>query len=139
MSYGFAPGIMPNQVPNPNVPRGSHDPSFHGSSSASQPNIGWALSRGDSVSSGVSETEIVSQDEIPCQAIFVPADEMPIYGNYGLVSNKFLIKCVVLLVYHIPTKFFVNLLLLYILNSLFVCLKLLTYVPFRRKLMLKIH
>lgn len=82
MSYGFAPGVVPNQVPNPNVTRGSHDNSFSGSS-----NIGWALSRGDSVNSGISETEVVSQEEIPCQAIFVPDDEMPIYGNYGLVSK----------------------------------------------------
>lgn len=87
MSYGFAPGVVPNQVPNPNVPRGSHDASFD--SSASYPNIGWALSRGDSVHSAVSENEIVSQEEIPCQAIFVPEDEMPIYGNYGLVSKIF--------------------------------------------------
>lgn len=86
MSYGFAPGVEPNQVPNPNVPRGSHDSSFTGSSAA-YPNIGWALSRGDSVNSGISETAVVSQEEIPCQAIFVPDDEMPIYGNYGLVSK----------------------------------------------------
>lgn len=86
MSYGFAPGVMPNQVPNPNVPRGSHD-SFDGSKS-SHP-IGWALSRGDSIHSSVSEEEIVSQDEIPCQAIFVPADQMPIYGMYDSVSRIF--------------------------------------------------
>lgn len=87
MSYGFAPGVMPNQVPNPNVTRGSHESSV--GSTASYPNIGWALSRGDSIHSGVSETEIVSQEEIPCQAIFVPEDEMPIYGNYGMVSKRF--------------------------------------------------
>ncbi len=87
MSYGFAGGVMPNQVPNPNVPRGSHDSSFDGSKS-SYP-IGWALSRGDSIHSSVDESEIVSQDETPCQAIFVPDDEMPIYGNYyESVSKK---------------------------------------------------
>lgn len=86
MSYGFSPSVVPHQVPNPNVPRGSHDSSVDGSS-ASHP-IGWALSRGDSVHSGVSETEIVSQDEIACQAIFVPKDERPIYGNFGLVSKN---------------------------------------------------
>lgn len=83
MSYGFSPGVVPNQVPNPNVPRGSHDNSFTGSSA----NIGWALSRGDSLNSGISETAAVAQEEIPCQAIFVPDDEMPIYGNYGMVSK----------------------------------------------------
>lgn len=86
MSYGFAAGVMPNQVPNPNVARGSHDSSIDGSSAS---NIGWALSRGDSIHSAVSETEIVSQDENPCQAIFVPADQMPIYGNFGSVSRNF--------------------------------------------------
>lgn len=91
MSYGFADSVMPNQVPNPNVSRGSHDSSFDGST-ASHP-IGWALSRGDSVHSAVSETEIVSQDEIPCQAIFVPADEMPIYGNYDSVSKNLWFIC----------------------------------------------
>lgn len=86
MSYGFAPGVVPNQVPNPNVSRGSHDSSAYGSAAS---NIGWVLSRGDSAHSEVSETEIVSQDETPCQAIFVPDDEMPIYGNFGLVSKNF--------------------------------------------------
>lgn len=106
MSYGFAANVMPNDVPNPIVPRGSHDSSFDGSSAS---NIGWALSRGDSVHSAVSETEIVSQDETPCQAIFVPDDEMPIYGNYGLVSSSFSRKFVLSLVERVVSsrsKFF---------------------------------
>lgn len=89
MSYGFAPGIEPNQIPNPNVPRGSHESV---GSTGSYPNIGWALSRGDSITTGISELAIVSQEEIPCQSIFVPEDEMPFYGNYGAVSKSFSVE-----------------------------------------------
>lgn len=114
MSYGFSTDVMPNQVPNPNVPRGSHDSSFDGSAK-SHP-IGWALSRGDSVHSSVDEAEIVSQDEIPCQAIFVPDDEQPIYGNYiGSVSKKFCEFCFFLLF----RKFFFCFVVLFICFMLF--------------------
>lgn len=85
MSYGFAADVMPNEVPNPNVPRGSHDSSFDATAKSHQ--IGWALSRGDSVHSSVDEAAIVSQDEIPCEAIFVPEDEMPIYSNWSVSKN----------------------------------------------------
>lgn len=88
MSYGFSPDVMPKQVPNPKVSRGSHDSTFD-TSTSSHP-IGWALSRGDSVHSSVSEEELVKyEDEIPCQAIVVPADQMPIYAMYDSVSMPF--------------------------------------------------
>lgn len=78
MSYGFAPDVLPCQVPN-------FQPNSAGGSSASiggTPNIGWAITSDTSSFDGVTDVPAVSHEEVPCQSVFVPADEMPIYGNY---------------------------------------------------------
>lgn len=96
MSYGFAPNILPSQVPNaqhigvapPPLPTAYGGGGAVGGSGGAYPSLGWAFS-GDqsnfgstSTFGGVSDVSAVSQTEIPCQAIFVPEDEMPIYGSY---------------------------------------------------------
>lgn len=72
LSYGFAPGVLPCQVPNPSS----------GISGKSHPNIGWALTADTRSFDGVDDVPVVSQEERQCLAIKVPEDEMPIYGNY---------------------------------------------------------
>lgn len=93
MSYGFAPNVLPSQVPNAQHIGGAppNTAAYGGGSSGAggaYPSLGWAFS-GDqsnfgstSTFGGVSDVTAVSQNEVPCQAIFVPEDEMPIYGSY---------------------------------------------------------
>lgn len=69
MSYGFAPDVLPSQVPNLPIHTGG-----------GHPNIGWAMT--SDTSSFDSDVTAVTREEVPCQSIFVPEDEMPIYGNY---------------------------------------------------------
>ena len=76
LSYGFTSDIMPSQIPNAPRQDGGVAPQ----------QLGWAF--GDSGSftggtvGGVTDVTAVSQDEIPCQSIFVPEDDQPIYGSY---------------------------------------------------------
>lgn len=80
LSYGFAPNILPTQIPN-----------VHRNDSIESPGLGWNIGGGgggrsiDSFDSGVLDPA-KAQKEIPCQAIHVPEDEMPIYSFFGLDS-----------------------------------------------------
>lgn len=73
MSYGFAPNITPSHIPN--VRR--EDTVDTG------PSVGWnfgdSRSSSQSVDSGVHD-QIQAQSEIPCQSIFVPDEDLPIYS-----------------------------------------------------------
>lgn len=83
MTYGFAPGVLPSQVPN--VVR-EMPPLPSSAGGAPYPNLGWAFTADTSSFDGVSEGPTISKEEMPCQAIFVPADEMPIYGTFNVSS-----------------------------------------------------
>lgn len=84
LSYGFAPGIVPAQIPN--VPRAD--------SIDSGPKLGWNIggvgAGGSSapsitsVDSGVHDP-IKAQQETVCQSIFVPEEDRPIY-SFGFPS-----------------------------------------------------
>lgn len=84
LSYGFAPGIVPAQIPN--VPRAD--------SINSGPKLGWNIggvgAGGSSapsitsVDSGVHDP-IKAQQETVCQSIFVPEEDRPIY-SFGFPS-----------------------------------------------------
>lgn len=87
LSYGFAPSIEPAQIPN--VPRAD--------SIDSGPKLGWnigGVGGGSSSSSIPSRTSIDSgvhdpikaQQEVPCQSIFVPDEDRPIYSMFGFPS-----------------------------------------------------
>lgn len=88
MSYGFAPGVLPSQVPN--AAHGAQPP-MPSSSAGRHPNIGWAFTADTRSFEGVADVPTVQQGETQCQSIYVPEDEMPIYGSY-YVSR--LSKCV---------------------------------------------
>lgn len=83
LSYGFSPNVVPSQVPN--VPRAD--------SVDTGPGIGWNIggSIGSGSGSGTPSTPdgvhdvIEAQQEKPCQAIFVPDEDMPIY-SFGFPS-----------------------------------------------------
>lgn len=82
LSYGFAPGITPSHVPN--VRRDD--------SVDAGPGIGWSFGGNNSTNSlhsndsGVHDT-IQSQNEVPCQAVRVPEEDMPIYSLGRWVSG----------------------------------------------------
>lgn len=83
LAYGFAPGVLPCQVPNP---------APDATSGHAHPNIGWALTSDTTSFDGVEDTKAVAHEEVPCQAIRVPEDEMPIYGHvstlfFNLISG----------------------------------------------------
>lgn len=78
LSYGFAPNIIPSSVPNAYHEQPSHlsEPRFH---------IGWSIGGDNVPSPSSSQDETVTdaiqrQTEIPCQAIRVPDEDMPIYS-----------------------------------------------------------
>lgn len=85
LSYGFSANVVPAQVPN--VPRAD---SIDGG-----PGIGWNIGgsndSGSRSSAGTPKTPdgihdvIEAQQEKPCQAIFVPDEDMPIY-SFGFPS-----------------------------------------------------
>lgn len=89
LSYGFSPNVTPCQIPNERPSAGY--PSVPPISSLSGPSIGWALQGStDSASNApaVNDTGIEKQVEIPCQAIIVPDEDMPIYSfGYSTVSH----------------------------------------------------
>lgn len=77
MSYGFAANISPAKIPN--VRR--DDTVDMG------PSIGWSIGgggpaphRNSTPSSANIHEPIQAQTEVPCQAIFVPDEDMPIYS-----------------------------------------------------------
>lgn len=91
LSYGFAENVSPSKIPN--VRR--EDTVDMG------PSIGWSFGGGggghstpsrNSSDSGVHDA-IQAQTEIPCQAIFVPDEDMPIYSfgrpyvSHSILSN----------------------------------------------------
>lgn len=88
MSYGFAPNVLPSQIPN--VPRhGAAYPAPGGypppqPPAPSQPaGIGWAIGGGgfgDSTDGDVHDPH-TSQEEAKYQSIFVPSEDRPIYSN----------------------------------------------------------
>lgn len=79
MTYGFAPGVLASQIPN--VPKET------GGNGKRGPNLGWLDLTSDTSSfDGVEDVKSVQQTERKVEAIFVPADEMPIYGNLYYVS-----------------------------------------------------
>lgn len=82
MSYGFAPNIIPSHIPN--------EQRQHGDSHTDGPPIGWAVqgsTDSSSHSSHAGDSPIQKQVEIPCQAIIVPDEDMPIYSfGYPTVS-----------------------------------------------------
>lgn len=86
MTYGFAPGVLPSQVPNA-VCEMPPLPSSAGG--APYPNLGWAFTADTSSFDGVSEGPTISKDERPCEAIRVPDDEMPIYGTFNVSISIF--------------------------------------------------
>lgn len=78
LSYGFASNVLPSQVPNPALKsKSTHD----GGSSNLYPSLGWAFTGDSNTRSidSVSEDSVISQEEIPCQAIMVPIEDQPIY------------------------------------------------------------
>lgn len=90
LSYGFAPSVVPAQIPN--VPRVD--------SIDSGPKLGWNIGgmgggassfpRPPSVASTTStdsgvHVPITAQQERPCQSIFVPDEDRPIY-SFGFPS-----------------------------------------------------
>lgn len=85
LSYGFAANVSPAKIPN--VRR--EDTVDTG------PSIGWSLGGGgapapyrSSGGSGIHEP-IQAQVETPCQAIFVPDEDLPIYSfGQPYVSNE---------------------------------------------------
>lgn len=82
MTYGFAPGVLPSQIPN--VPKDGKR----------GPNMGWLDLQSDTSSfDGVEDVKSIQQTERKVEAIFVPADEQPIYGNLYLVSITIKIRC----------------------------------------------
>lgn len=76
LSYGFAPDIVaaatgggPSNAPmNPTA--------------YSNPSIGWVNPTAE-----VAEPSQVSQQEVPCEAIHVPLDQIPIYINVSIVNK----------------------------------------------------
>lgn len=77
LSYGFAPDVLPNQVPNTSRASGHPSPV-----AGLYPNLGWNIGDNISLSSDpVFETEIAERDEVPCQAVMVPPEDMPIYHH----------------------------------------------------------
>lgn len=83
LSYGFAPNVVPAHIPN--VPRAD--------SIDSGPKLGWNIGGGGGGSSTASTTSVDSgihdpikaQQETPCQSIFVPDEDRPIY-SFGFPS-----------------------------------------------------
>lgn len=96
LSYGFAPNILPNQIPN--VQRNDSVEKYGGGGigvGAGGSTFGWNIggisdngsNRSSSVDSGVHDP-IQAQQEKPCQSIFVPDEDMPIYSfGFPSVSN----------------------------------------------------
>lgn len=78
MSYGFAPGVMPSQVPN--AVHGTQPPP----PGRRHANLGWAITADTKSFDGVTDVPAVQQDDTHCQAIHVPQNEMPIYGSYNV-------------------------------------------------------
>lgn len=77
MSYGFSANVSPSKIPN--VRR--EDTVDMG------PSIGWSFGGGGSAppriptpTTGNIHQPIQAQTEVPCQAIFVPEEDMPIYS-----------------------------------------------------------
>lgn len=87
LSYGFAPNVLPTQIPNVQRKDSIEQPGMDmGPGMGMGPGVGWNLGGGGGSTDsrdGVSEA-VKSQKEIPCQAIHVPEDEMPIYSMFGL-------------------------------------------------------
>lgn len=84
LSYGFAPSVVPAQIPN--VPRAD--------SIDSGPKLGWnigGLETGGSSSTSTTSNDsgihdpIKARQEKPCQSIFVPEEDRPIY-SFGFPS-----------------------------------------------------
>lgn len=83
LSYGFAPNIVPSHIPNP--ARGGNI-------------IGWTVGGNNDIAPSSSWNENVhypirTQIEIPCQAIFVPDEDMPNYPfKFQMVSQHYNLK-----------------------------------------------
>lgn len=86
LSYGFAPNVLPSQIPNPN-----HRPSSTANVpypplpsmpvAATTPGIGWAVGGlGDSTDTGVHEPH-TAQEESKYESIFVPNEDRTIYST----------------------------------------------------------
>lgn len=80
LSYGFAPNIIPSHIPN--IVRDDNVDQNDG-----RPLVGWALGGNKSLTgstdSGNVHDTIKAQAEIPCQAVIVPDEDMPIYSFFG--------------------------------------------------------
>lgn len=84
LSYGFSPNVVPANIPN--VPRAD--------SIDSGPQLGWKIGGGGASGSSTPSTTsfdsgvhdpIKAQQETPCQSIFVPVEDQPIY-SFGFPS-----------------------------------------------------
>ncbi|XP_031635619.1 calpain-B-like [Contarinia nasturtii] len=85
LSYGFAPNITACHIPNEQKPQAITQPSG--------PSIGWALQNdltdGCTHSTPANDSPVEKQVEIPCQAIIVPDEDMPIYSfGYPSLSER---------------------------------------------------
>lgn len=88
MTYGFAPSVLPCQIPNA---KRDH---CHGSSggapapaSAPRPTLGWAIGGfGDSTDAGGIHDPHKAQQESTYESIFVPSEDQPIYSNMKFAS-----------------------------------------------------
>lgn len=77
LSYGFAPNVVPCNIPNEQRQNG-----FSG------PNIGWSIgdrTDGSCVSSHAEDTVQKQEVETVCRAIIVPDEDMPVY-SFGQAS-----------------------------------------------------
>lgn len=92
MTYGFAPSVLPCQIPNA---KRDH---CHGSSggapapapapaAAPRSTLGWAIGGfGDSTDTGGTHDPHKTQQESTYESIFVPSEDQPIYSNMKFAS-----------------------------------------------------
>lgn len=89
LSYGFAPNITACNIPNEQKPQANTQPKG--------PSIGWAfqndLTDGCAQSTPAEDSPVEKQVEIPCQAIIVPDEDMPIYSFGNPSVSCFYFNC----------------------------------------------